>query len=117
LDSHYYPAHFEKGNCQLLFNQAGAAAESFEAALGQSPNNSQIWMTYGYTLLRLGKTRASVGALRRSLDLKESDKAHYYMALALIQLGKRQEGITHAKRAYKLNPKNADAKSLASRAQ
>lgn len=117
LDAHFYPALFEKGNCQLNANQAGAAAEAFEAALQKSPNNSTIWMTYGYTLLRLKKMRAAVGALRRSLDIKESDKAHYYMALALIQLGKRQEGIGHAKQAYKLNPKNKDAKALALRGQ
>jgi tetratricopeptide (TPR) repeat protein len=114
----YDPAdsHLAAG-IMLLNSSPRKATKEFEIALNLSPNNSQVWMNYGYALFKQKKFQAALGALRRSLDLHENDQVHYFMALTLLELNRKTEAGQHAKRAAKLNPSNSQAKSLASKLQ
>lgn len=99
----------------MLNSSPRKAAKEFEAALNLSPNNSEVWMNYGYALYKMKKFQAALGALQRSLALQETDQVHYFLALTLLDLNRRSEAIQHVKRATKLNPRNSQARNLASR--
>ncbi len=59
-----------------------------------------LGITYGSA----GKFEEAVPLFLESLKLGEGSKAHYNLAIALVQLGRVQDGELHLRRAIELNP-------------
>ena len=108
----YAAAHFERGFCESKAGNNKKAATAFAAALKYNPQDHRAWFYYGISLQMDNKIRAAVSALTRSIQIRPTDAAHLQLAEILASERKRQEALVHAKRAIKLNPKNAKAQKL-----
>ncbi len=102
----------EKSNCDLEAGRYNSAAATLEKALKLNPNNAQLWYNYGFALYRQDKQRPSLAALKRSLELRDSDQSHVMLAQVFIGMKKKQEAGQHLKKALQLNPKNKTAKQM-----
>lgn len=109
-----FDIYYSKGLCELEGGAPLQASLSLEAALKLNTKNDKAWLQYGIALLKTNKQRAALGALNRSLDIRETDAAHYYLAVVLIQLNRKEEASIHAKKAYKMNPKHHEARKILS---
>ncbi|KAA0211259.1 2-C-methyl-D-erythritol 4-phosphate cytidylyltransferase [bacterium] len=81
------------------------ALRAAEQAAKSEPGKAQWWINYGFLLLGARRWQESEGAYLKALALDEkSAGAHFNVALAQANLGRRAEASRHLKRAVELRP-------------
>jgi tetratricopeptide (TPR) repeat protein len=115
LDSNYLKALEARGDCEALAGDHARASKTYERVLKKDPQDAFVWLRYGRSLRLSEKSnpKAALAAVQRSLEIKETDKAHLEMAYALRALGRLAEAQRHLKKAMALNPENLEARRLA----
>ncbi len=119
IDSNYTKALEARGDCEASSGDHARASKTYERLLKREPQNANLWLKYGRALRVAEKSnpKAALAAIQRSIEIKESDRAHLEMAYALRALGRKAEARNHLKRAIELNPDNLEARRLTSQIQ
>lgn len=103
------PARSYLAQLYLDLGRAGGARDTLEAGLVLSPGLPQLLALLGEAERQLGNPRRSVELNRQALQADESfAQARYYLALALVDLGQREEAITELERVVRSGPKTAE---------
>ncbi len=110
--------HLLRGGIALRRAQPEAALAAFEAAVTAEPNNPAFHNALASALYEMGRVAEAEAALRRALALDGS----YVEALSnlgelLLELGCRQEAVTHLERASVLAPHDQHVRRLLARAR
>jgi tetratricopeptide (TPR) repeat protein len=94
----------------LELGRAGSARETLEAGLGRQPGVPEFLGLLGETERQLGQPRRAVELTRQALQANESfAQGRYYLALALLDLGDREEGIKELQQVVGSGPTVGDA--------
>jgi tetratricopeptide (TPR) repeat protein len=92
-------ARFYLAGVYLDLGRSGMARDELQTALSQSPGQPQFLASLGEAERRLGNGRRAAEVLRQSLQIDASSpETRYYLALALLDLGQRDEGILELER-------------------
>jgi tetratricopeptide (TPR) repeat protein len=101
----FYLAHL-----YLDMGRATRAREELEAALLQVPGNPEFLALLGEAERGLKHPRRAVELTRQALQADEAfAQARYYLGLALLDLGQRDEAIKELERVVRSGPRVADA--------
>jgi tetratricopeptide (TPR) repeat protein len=104
------PARTYLAQLYLELGRAGSARETLEAGLVERPGQPEFLALLGETERQLGHPRRSVELNRQALQANESfAQARYYLALALLDLGQRDDGIKELEEVVRSGPKVGDA--------
>jgi rhomboid protease GluP len=89
------------------------AEELLKEVVKKGTPNAETYFYLSYVEIKLNKTEAAKANLMSAIE-KRNDfhEAHYNFALMLTDDGKREEALTHAEKAYKLNPEEEKYKNL-----
>jgi tetratricopeptide (TPR) repeat protein len=110
LNPGFAAARFYLARTYLDLGRAARAREELEAALAQSPGNPQFLALLGETERQLKNPGRSVDLTRQALQADGSSaEARYYLALALHDLGHRDEAIKELARVVQSGPNVGDA--------
>jgi tetratricopeptide (TPR) repeat protein len=100
------PARLYLANIYLDLGRPAKAHEELEAALAQSPGQPQFLALLGETERQLKNPGRAVELTRQALQSDESfAQARYYLALALFDLGRRDEAIQDLESIVRVGPK------------
>jgi len=89
LDPQYMEAHNSLGVCYIATGQYSGALAEFQKALEMDPHNSGLQSNVAAALLGLHEPADAERAARRSVDLNgASARAHYLLALAMLEQGR-----------------------------
>jgi tetratricopeptide (TPR) repeat protein len=109
LNPGFVPAHFYLAHLYLDLGRAERAREELQTGLSQSAGNPQFMALLGETERQLKNPARSVELNRQALKIDESSaESRYYLALALFDLGKRDEAIQELERVVGSAPKAVD---------
>lgn len=94
-----------------------------EAAYQQNPSDrytahflEEVYWKYGLTYGRQGLVDDAVEAYRMAAQVEPGDpESHFYLAVALANVGQRQEAMREARTALELEPEHLGAKNLLDR--
>jgi tetratricopeptide (TPR) repeat protein len=100
------PARFYLAQLYLDLGRPQRAREELEAALSTVPENTQLLAMLGETERQLKNPTRSVELIRQALKADESfAQGRYYLALALLDLGRREEAVHELERVVQSDPK------------
>jgi tetratricopeptide (TPR) repeat protein len=106
LNPDYVPARFYLANLYLEMGRAAKARDQLQAALEQVPDRPQFLALLGEAERQLKNPQRSVELTRQALKADESfAQARYYLALALFDLGQRDDAIRELERVLGSDPK------------
>jgi tetratricopeptide (TPR) repeat protein len=106
LDPGNVPARFYLANLYLELGRAAKARDELETALAKLPGLPQFLALLGEAERQLKNPRRSVELTRQALHADESfAQARYYLALALFDLGQRDDAIQELERVVRSDPK------------
>jgi tetratricopeptide (TPR) repeat protein len=109
LDPRFVPAHFYLAHIYLDLGRAERAREELQTGLTQSPGSPQFMALLGEAELQLKNPGRSVELNQQALKLDASSaESRYYLALALFDLGKRDEAIAELERVVQPSPHVVD---------
>lgn len=109
LNPAFVPARFYLAHLYLDLGRAERAREELQTALSTAPGNPQFLALLGETERQLKNPGRSVELNRQALKLDESaDETRYYLALALFDLGNRDEAIKELERVIQSGPNVVD---------
>jgi tetratricopeptide (TPR) repeat protein len=109
LDPRFVPAHFYLAHIYLDLGRAERAREELQTGLTQSPGSPQFMALLGEAERQLKNPGRSVELNRQALKLDDSSaESRYYLALALFDLGKRDEAIAELERVVQTTPQAVD---------
>lgn len=111
-DRSFTKALEEKAKCETELNLHEQASRTYQSILKTKPQDANVWLAYGGSLRQAKRYKPALAAVKRSLELQDSDSGHYELALIYLSLNRRSEATYHAKRAFRMNPKNKKAKNL-----
>jgi len=104
------PARLYLAYVYLDLGRAERAREELTTALAQVPGNPQFLALLGETERQLKNPQRAVELARQALQADESfAQGRYYLALALFDLGQRDEAIKELERVVQSGPKVAEA--------
>jgi tetratricopeptide (TPR) repeat protein len=104
------PARFYLAHIYLDLGRPARARAELDAALIAVPGNPQFLALIGEAERQLGNPRRSLEMNRQALKIDESfAQARYYLGLALLDLGQRDEGIRELERVVQSGPNVVDA--------
>ena len=83
--------------------------ESRLANRDPSTRDSEQNYHFGIAQVNLRNFTAAVAALEASVKQRETDYAHYALAVALGNLGKLDQAVPHLRRAIQMQPRNRTA--------
>jgi tetratricopeptide (TPR) repeat protein len=90
-------------------NQYQRAEEHLRAAIGEHPDEAELYVMLSASLLNLSKLKDAEAAARRALELSpNSDTSWFQLALILVRRNKGREALAAALRAVELDPDDAD---------
>jgi tetratricopeptide (TPR) repeat protein len=96
--------YYQEGTDLLRQEKYHEALTSFQLALRENPNDTDVLLQIAMTYSLIGMTDEAVRRYRRVLELKpHSAGAHYGLAFLLLPRGSIDEGIAHL-RAFLANP-------------
>ena len=96
---------FQKGRAHLKKGMAAQATVSLEKAKKREPDKASIRESLGIAYFRLQRYKEAEAEFRAMLELSPADDyAHYGLARALEQLGRKNEARGHLKLAKSLRP-------------
>jgi tetratricopeptide (TPR) repeat protein len=109
LDPRQVPVHFYLAHLYLDLGRAARAREELEAALVKVPGNPEFLALLGETERQLKNPRRAVEVTRQALKADESfAQARYYLGLALLDLGQRDEAIKELELVVRAGPTVTD---------
>lgn len=109
LNPGFVPAHFYLAHLYLDLGRAERAREELTAGLSQSAGNPQFLALLGEAERQLKNPARSVELNQQALKIDgASAESRYYLALALFDLGKRDEAITELERVVGASPNAVD---------
>jgi tetratricopeptide (TPR) repeat protein len=109
LDPTLVPVHFYLARLYLDLGRAARAKEELEAGLVQTPGNPEFLALLGEAERQMKNPRRAVEVTRQALQADESfAQARYYLGLALLDLGQRDEAITELEKVVRSGPSLAD---------
>jgi tetratricopeptide (TPR) repeat protein len=104
------PARLYLAYVYIDLGRADRAREELTTALAQVPGNPQFLALLGETERQLKNPQRAVELARQALLADESfAQGRYYLALALFDLGQREEAIKELERVVRSGPKVAEA--------
>jgi Flp pilus assembly protein TadD len=102
---------FQKGREQLRSGMTAQATVSLEKAKRREPQSRSIREALGIAYFRLARWEEAEAEFRALVELSPADEwAHYALARALANQGRRKEATPHFKLARSLRPR--DERSL-----
>ncbi len=105
LDPRQVPVHFYLAHLYLDLGRAARAREELEAALVKAPGNPEFLALLGETERQLRNPRRAAEVTRQALKADESfAQARYYLGLALLDLGQRDEAIKELEQVVRAGP-------------
>jgi tetratricopeptide (TPR) repeat protein len=97
---------FQKGRAQLREGMAAQATVSLEKAKRREPSSRSIREALGIAYFRLSRWEEAEAEFRALVELSPADEwAHYALARALANQGRREEATPHFKLARSLRPR------------
>lgn len=97
---------FQKGREQLRSGMAAQATVSLEKARRREPSSRSIREALGIAYFRLSRWEEAEAEFRALVELSPADDwAHYALARALANQGRRKEATPHFKLARSLRPR------------
>jgi tetratricopeptide (TPR) repeat protein len=110
LNPRLVQVHFFLAHLYLDLGRAARAREELEAGLAQTPGNPEFLALLGEAERQLKNPRRAVDVTRQALQADPSfAPARYYLGLALIDAGQRDEGITELEQVVRARAPVADA--------
>jgi tetratricopeptide (TPR) repeat protein len=105
LDPGLVPARFYLAHLYLDLGRAARAREELEAALVQTPGNPEFLALLGEAERQMKNPTRAVEVTRQALKADEGfAQARYYLGLALLDLGQRDEAIKELERVVRSGP-------------
>jgi predicted Zn-dependent protease len=102
IDPKFVPARFYLARVYLDMGRAERAREELQTVLEQQPGNPQFTALLGEVERQLKNPSAAEQLIREALKADDSSaEARYYLGLALIDLGRRDEAIRELERVAK----------------
>ncbi|MGH7178368.1 MAG: tetratricopeptide repeat protein [Tepidisphaeraceae bacterium] len=101
-------AYNNLGYCEDLAGNANEAETAYKKGLSADPLNTACRVNYGLFLARHDRPNEALMQLQQVMTPAE---AHYNIALAYDQLGRRAEAQTEYRMAVRLNPNFIDAQA------
>jgi tetratricopeptide (TPR) repeat protein len=109
LDPSLVPVHFYLAHLYLDLGRADRAREELETALVQVPGNPEFLALLGEAERRLKNPARAVEVTRQALKADESFvQARYFLGLALLDLGRRDEAIKELEQVVRAGPTVTD---------
>ena len=109
LDPSLVPVRFYLAHLYLDLGRAARAREELEAALVQVPGNPEFLTLLGEAERQMKNPRRAVEVTRQALQADDSfAQARYYLGLALLDLGQRDEAIKELERVVQSGVPVAD---------
>jgi tetratricopeptide (TPR) repeat protein len=109
LDPGLVPVRFYLAHLYLDLGRAARAREELEAALVKAPGNPEFLALLGETERQLKNPARAVEVTRQALQADDSfAQARYYLGLALLDLGQRDEAIKELERVVRAGPTVTD---------
>jgi Tfp pilus assembly protein PilF len=109
LDPERIAVRFFLARVYLDLGRPQRAKEELETALTKSPGNPQFLALLGETERQLKNAGRAVEVIGQALQADESNaQARYYLALALFDLGQRDEAIKELERVVRAHPDALD---------
>jgi DnaJ family protein C protein 3 len=100
--------YYQEGTDLLRQEKYHEALTSFQLALRENPNDTDVLLQIAMTYSLIGMTDEAVRRYRRVLELKpHASGAHYGLAFLLLQRGSVDEGISHLRAFLAHPPKEA----------
>ena len=107
---------FQQGRTHLRSGRAAQATVALEKAKRREPNSRSIREALGIAYFRLGRWEEAEAEFRALVELAPADEfAHYGLARALVNQGRRLEAKPHIKLARSLRPRPPDSEPLEER--
>jgi len=105
IDARQVPVHFYLAHLYLDLGRAARAKEELEAALVKAPGNPEFLALLGEAERQSKNPRRAVEVTRQALKADESfAQARYYLGLALLDLGQRDEAIKELEQVVRAGP-------------
>jgi TolB-like protein/class 3 adenylate cyclase len=108
IDRNLAPAHAFIGLAQNFVGRGEEAAGHIEDALRLSPRDTAVylWRSFnGSVKVFLAKDEEAVGELRRAIEANRNfSVAHFYLAVALAELGRLAEARLEAREGLSIDP-------------
>jgi Flp pilus assembly protein TadD len=96
--------YYQEGTDLLRQEKYHEALTSFQLALRENPNDTDVLQQIAVTYTHIGMTDEAVRRYRRVLELKpHASGAHYGLAFLLLQRGSIDDGVQHL-RAFLAHP-------------
>jgi DnaJ family protein C protein 3 len=96
--------YYQEGTDLLRQEKYHEALTSFQLALRENPNDTDVLQQIAVTYTHIGMTDEAVRRYRRVLELKpHAPGAHYGLAFLLLQRGSMDDGVAHL-RAFLAHP-------------
>jgi tetratricopeptide (TPR) repeat protein len=109
LDPALVPVHFYLAHLYLDLGRAARAKEELEAALMKAPGNPEFLALLGESERQLKNPTRAVEVTRQALQADEAfAQARYYLGLALLDLGQRDEAIKELEQVVRSGPTVTD---------
>lgn len=83
-----------------------------DEAIARSHSLGEAWLTRGIALSELGDTAGAIRDIETSLAHAKSFVAYQSLGVLLSQSGRHAEALPHLERAAKMEPRNAQVKTL-----
>lgn len=106
-DPAYFPAYNMQGLVYMELREDVPARESFDRALGLSPNNPEVLNNFGWFLCLRNETDRGLGMMDRAASdplYATPEKAFLSAGLCLRRLGRKQEAEDRLRRAVLVRP-------------
>ncbi|HTV02556.1 MAG TPA: tetratricopeptide repeat protein [Luteitalea sp.] len=104
--------HYDRGQRLAEQQQDREAISEFRKSLYLAPYDARTHLAMARVLVRGGRLREAVDALKISLWSEESVDARLLLAESLLESDEPAAALTHAERAVQLAPTSADARAL-----
>ena len=99
---------FQLGRRNLRSGMAAQATVPLEKAKKREPRSRSIREALGIAYFRIGRWAEAEAEFRELVELAPSDEfAHYALARALVNQGRREEATPHIKIARSLRPRTS----------
>ena len=100
---------FQLGRRHLRSGMAAQATVPLEKAKNREPRSRSIREALGIAYFRIGRWAEAEAEFRALVELSPADEfAHYALARALVNQGRRTEATPHIKLAKWLRPRHPD---------
>jgi len=101
---------FQLGRSHLRNGMPAQATVPLEKAKKREPRSRSIREALGIAYFRIGRWSEAEAEFRALVDLSPDDEfAHYALARALLNQGRRKDAAPHVKLARWLRPRKPDA--------